>query len=219
MTKLINYKKIRQIKGMKKGYIKKYLIEYIVSEKLIFGLICASLHCFCDSDKNGLFLRTYGLIIIDAIASILYMVAYLKQFETDSINNYKKNKKEKYVSKPPLLDTKLGKDNTIIGYKILIWIIVALLYSLKVFINHGTYMTMKSGVDFTMFYFSLMYFDVFWKGGLKNFFYNLNSLKEMTNNESFVRKNVLYLLIFLVALYQIWSLKSEVLFCLSFLES
>lgn len=131
----------------------------------------------------------------------------------------KKTKKKKYVSRSLLLDTKLGKDYTIIGYKILICIIVALLYSVTVFINHGTYMTMKSGIDFTMFYFSLMYFDVFWKGGVKKIFYNLNCLREMTNNESFFRKNVLYLLLFFVALYQIWSLKSEVLFCLSLLES
>ena len=216
---MIHYKKIRQIKGMKKGYIKKYLIEYIVSDKLLFGLICASLHCFYDSDKNGLFLRTYGLIIIDAIASILYMVAYLKQFETDSINNYKKNKKEKYVSKTPLLDTKIGKYHTIIGYKILISITAALLYFVQVTIYHGTYMTWKSGIDFIMFFFSLMYFDVFWEGGFKKFFYNLNSLKEMTNNESFFRKNILYLLLFLVALYQVWSFVSEILFCLSLLES
>ena len=56
-------KKSDKLKGWK-GYIKKYLREYIVSVKFLFGLICASLPSFCDSDKNGLFLKTYGLRII-----------------------------------------------------------------------------------------------------------------------------------------------------------
>ena len=217
-----HYKKIRQIKGMRKSWISQYFKQYLFSGTFIYSLIFASLHFFLDSDKNGLFVRTYGLIIMDAVANVLYLILYIFQSEKDMINDYLKNKKQQVDLKTPLLDKKIGKNGTVSAFKIMIFLLFSILYvfylySYKYFINVDMFMTKKSAFEYVMFFISIAYFEVFWEDGVKNFSCNLKNLKGITKNDSSVRKTTFYLFLFLVALYQIYSFISELSYGISLL--
>lgn len=219
---MIHYKKIRQIKGMRKSWISQYLKQYLFSGTFIYSLIFASLHFFLDSDKNGLFVRTYGLIIMDAVANVLYLILYIFQSEKDMINDYLKNKKHQVDLKTPLLDKKIGKNGTVSAFKIMIFLLFSILYvfylySYKFFINVDMFMTKKSAFEYVMFFISIAYFEVFWEDGVKKFSCNLKNLKEITKNDSSVRKTTFYLFLFLVAFYQIYSFISELSYGISLL--
>lgn len=219
---MIHYKIIRQIKGMRKSWISQYLKQYLFSGTFIYSLIFASLHFFLDSDKNGLFVRTYGLIIMDAVANALYLILYIFQSEKDIINAYLKHKGQQVDLKMPLLDRKIGKNGTVYAFKIGIFLLFSILYigylySYKYFIKVDKFMTIKSAFEYVMFFFSIAYFEVFWKDGVKKFSCNLKNLKEITKNNSSVRKITFYLFLFLVALYQIYSFISELLYGISLL--
>ncbi len=219
---MIHYKKIRQIKGMRKSWISQYFKQYLFSGTFIYSLIFASLHFFLDSDKNGLFVRTYGLIIMDAVANVLYLILYIFQSEKDMINDYLKNKKQQVDLKTPLLDKKIGKNGTVSAFKIMIFLLFSILYvfylySYKYFINVDMFMTKKSAFEYVMFFISIAYFEVFWEDGVKNFSCNLKNLKGITKNDSSVRKTTFYLFLFLVALYQIYSFISELSYGISLL--
>ena len=154
---------------------------------------------------------------MDAVANVLYLILYIFQSEKDIINAYLKHKRQQIDLKTPLLDRKIGKNGTVSAFKIVIFLLFSILYvlylySYKYFINVDKFMTKKSAFEYVMFFISIAYFEVFWKDGVKKFSCNLKNLKEITKNDSSVRKITFYLFLFLVALYQIYSFISELLY-------
>lgn len=219
---MIHYKKRRQIKGVLKSRFRQSLKQYLFSITFIYSLIFASIHFFLDLDKNGLFVRTYGLIIIDVIANVLYWILDAFQSAKEMKNVYLKNKRQQVDFTTPLLDKKIGGNATVSAFKMIFFLFFSMLYILYLYLNRyfknvDLFMTKKSAFDYVMFYISIAYFDIFWEGGVKKFFCNLKNLNLITENYSYVRKTAFYLFLFLVALYQMYSFISELSYGISLL--
>ena len=78
-------------------------------------------------------------------------------------------------------------------------------------------MTWGSAFEYVMFFLSVAYFDIFWDGGIKKFSYNLKNLKKITENDVLVKKTLFYCFLCLIALYQLYSIISNLLYGISLL--
>ena len=219
---MINKKKIRKIRGKKKERIRQYLTQYILSFPFVYSLIFATLHFFFDKDKNGLFLITYGLIMIDIFSNVLYLKLSISQLERDLINDHLKSKKQFLDLKPLLLDKGSERLYIVISFKLLLFLAISAiyilyLYGMKYLFGIDAFMTNKSAFEYTMFFCSIVSFEVFWIGGVKNISYNLINLKAITKDDSLGKKIIFYSLLIFVILYKMFSKISDFFYGISFL--
>lgn len=216
-------KKLRQIKGIQKGWICQYLKEYLLSGVFIYSLLFAIIHFFIDLDKNGLFIRTFGIVLIDVTANIAYLILYSIQSKREQVNNYLKNKKQQEFFWQPLIDKKMGKNSIVAAFKLIFFLLLTIGYLIYTyayycfFKNTYAFMTWGSAFEYVMFFLSVAYFDIFWDGGIKKFSYNLKNLKKITENDVLVKKTLFYCFLCLIALYQLYSIISNLLYGISLL--
>ena len=219
---MIHEKKMRQIRGMGREQAWQCAKEYLLSGAFIYSLVFAIVHFLFDEDKNGLFIRTFGLVLIDAAATGIYDVLSICQNMRESVNAHLKNKKKPECFKTPLLEPNIGKNGAVCGFKIILFLAVSVLYGTYLYLYKwitGTdiFMTGESAFGYVMFFISVAYFDVFWEGEFKRIFTDWGKLKELTKEDSFLQKYGFYLFLLLVAGYQVYSFLGDLWYGISML--
>lgn len=208
----INSKKLKQIKGMTKGEGCKCIRECMLSFALVYSLIFATAHYFLDADS--LILCTYGVVLMEILASVAYCILHIIQYRRDLINQYLHNTGQTIRYKISLLDKRNGVSETISGFKICFFLIITIgylfvNYSLMLFTGKGRFMDVNSAFDYVMFFISIAYFDIYWDGGYKQFVANLKNIIKITKDDNFFRKIVFYIILIVVAVYQIYAFISD----------
>ena len=136
---------------------------------------------------------------------------------------YLKNKKQQEFFWQPLIDKKMGKNSIVAAFKLIFFLLLTIGYLIYTyayycfFKNTYAFMTWGSAFEYVMFFLSVAYFDIFWDGGIKKFSYNLKNLKKITENDVLVKKTLFYCFLCLIALYQLYSIISNLLYGISLL--
>ena len=194
--------------------IYKDILQYILNIGFGYTLILAALH-FIDADEKNIytFLMVFGLIIMDIVIYTLYLLLHYRDRSIVMENTYWKNKKQHVESKTLLFDNKLDKDSLLVALKIIGYLLLAIIYLFillyTTLTNTAVFMDFERTVGYAMLFVSIIYFDLFWAGGKKKFLSNIKSIKRITNKDSLPRKKGFYLILFVVALYQIYSFFPE----------
>lgn len=216
----INRKKKRRIDAIIKNKKKEILVNYFFSPSFFYMVIFASMHYFFD--KNSIFLSTFGVVIIDIVASFIYYIMYLQQVWRDEINIYYENKKKNKPFMVPLINKSIGEYETIAAFKIILFLILSIFVCIYYVIfgyilKSIEFMSASNAFEYAMFLISIAYFDVFWEGGVKKINYNFKRIRCLTKEDKIYKKIFFYILLFAVAMYQLYTFISDINFALKFL--
>lgn len=204
----ISEKYKRKIKAIKKNRTREVLINYFVSFSFLYMLLFAGIHYFKDDD--ALFINTFGVVIIDVVASLIYYILLIKQIGRNQINICYENKKKTQPFPVSLIDKNLGENGTISAFKMIIFIIVLILLSIYClisvyYLSKAPFMSINNALDFVMFFISIAYFDLFWEGGIKKLSFNFRRVLYLTSEDNFFIKTIFFSLLSIVAMYQLYT--------------
>lgn len=168
----IHWKTKRKIEAIVRIERKKLLKNYFCSVSFIYMILFASLHYFFD--KDSIFLTTFGIVIIDLIASYIYFKLFLLQSRRDGINITYEHKKLEKRYKLPLIDRTNTQETTISMFKMIILLLSYIVLSFYYLIYGNLikkveFMSVPNSIECVMFFISIAYFDIFFEGGIKKY--------------------------------------------------
>lgn len=205
---VIHWKTRRKINGIIRGKRKELLKNYFCSLSFIYMIGFASLHYFLD--EGSIFLNTFGVVLIEMIASFIYYTLYLSQSRRDEINIACENKKIEKTYKIPLINKNIGEEGSISAFKMILFLICFLIMILYYGIvgnisKEVEFMSPSNAFEFIMFFVSIAYFDVFWEGGVKKFYSNFKRNRNITKEDKRYKKTFFYIILCAVAVYQLYD--------------
>lgn len=215
---LINRKTLRKIRGMINGEIKEIVKKYFLSLSFFYMISFAFLHYILD--KDSIFLTTFGVVIFDMVASCIYYTLYILQYRWDKLNIAHENKKIEKPYKIPLIDKNNGEAETISAFKMILFFICAMFLSVYYFffgyvLHDVKFMSISNSFEFSMFFMSVAYFDLFFEGGFGKLRFNLRRIKFLTRDDILIKKLGFYLLLLSVAIYQIYAYGTDIILLVS----
>ncbi|MBU3227356.1 hypothetical protein [Clostridium algidicarnis] len=210
----IHWKTRRRINGLIRRETRKLLKKYFCSLSFIYMIGFAFLHYFFDEDS--IFLNTFGVVLIEMIASFTYYKLYLLQRKRDAINIVCENKKIQKPYKVPLIDKNIGEEGTIAAFKMVLFLICSFMMTLYYGIGgyifkKVEFMSLSNAFEFGMFFISVAYFDVFWEGGVKKFYSNFKRMRNITEEDKRYKKIMFYVFLCFVAVYQLYVFISDII--------
>lgn len=199
---------------MIKGEKRRLLKEYFCSLSFIYMISFAYIHYF--SDKSSIFLNTFGVVFIEMMASFIYYKLYFLQRKRDAINIVCENKKKEKQYKVLLIDKNIGEEGTIAAFRMILFLFcstgMTLYYGIGGYIlKKVEFMSLSNVFEFVMFFISIVYFDLFWEGGIKKFYSNFKRNLNITKNDKIYRKILFHILLCFVAIYQLYVFISDII--------
>lgn len=211
----INWKTKRTIDGIVYGKRKEIFKNYFYSFYFTYMLFFSIFHYFFD--KDSIFINTFGVAIIDILASFVYYSLYILEYKRNQINIACKYKKLDKPYKIPLIDKNIGDEGSIAIFKLIIFLLlcIVLVFYYGVFgyiLQKVEFMSLSNSFDFVMFFISVAYFDMFFEGDFKYLTFNINRIKFLVKDDIPVKRIAFYMFLSFVAIYQFYTIYSDLSF-------